>query len=286
MEFYKVAMFALFCQAAWSTSAEETCTSSLEASGSVMLQVSDSHLDLATPKGHSNPTQKESQKSKVKSKAKSKAKTPDASNVALSNSGYSTIADMCCLYEMEEFVRRATVNENMKVCDEGGLQGIVPYFSCENKQNYSMLLAEIKDAASGLCPWAAKEGESCKKISKSCGAPMDPMSHRRRNCGRNDNSQNLDLAMQNAATNEFFESVCGTHQQYTDVASISGVLGLCKVKGDIRGNQTALRMCLKECCYTDKCIGISMTSDGTSLQENFEHATEDAGAITYLHRQR
>jgi len=284
MAFYKAALIALLCQEAWSSFAKETCASPLDASGSAMLQVSDNHL--ATPKGRGKPSEKETQKSKVKSKGTSKAKTPDAANVALGAPGYATIANMCCPYEMEEFVRRAAASENMKICDEGGLQGIVPYFSCENKQNYSMLLAEIKDSSSGLCPWAAKKSESCKKLSGSCSAPINPMSHRRRNCGRNDNSLNLDLEMQNAATNEFIESVCGTHQQYTDVASISGVLSLCKLKGDIRGNSTALRICLKECCYADSCIGISMTSEGTALMENFDNTKTDSGAISYLHRQR
>lgn len=252
----------------------------LDASGSAMLQVSDNYV--ASPKGKTPTKAKEA----TKNKGKSKAKTPDASNVAMSNSGYQTIADMCCNYEMEEFIRRTTLHENMKVCDEGGLQGIVPYFSCENKQNYSKLLTEVKSSTTGLCPWAAKKTESCKKLSKSCGAPADPMSHRRRNCGRNDNSQNLDLEMQNAATNEFVESACGTHQQYTDVGSTAGVVGSCKLKGDIRGNSTALRMCLKQCCETDSCIGLALTAEGTTLQENFQEASTDAGTVSYLHRQR
>merc|ERR1719491_2059977 len=147
---------------------------------------------------------------------------------------------------------------------------MVPYFSCENKQNYSRLLTEIKASSSGLCPWAATKSESCKKLSKSCGAPMDPMSHRRRNCGRNDNSQNLDLAMQNAATNEFVESSCGTHQQYTDVSSATGELGPCKLKGDIIGNQTAMKLCMNQCCAAPKCIGISMQPTGTTLQTSFD----------------
>merc|ERR1719183_91738 len=87
------------------------------------------------PVQKSKPTTKKSSKL---SKSKAKAKTPDASNVALSNSGYKTIADMCCNYEMEEYIRRIVVSEDLKVCNEGGLQGSVPFYTCENKQNYSV----------------------------------------------------------------------------------------------------------------------------------------------------
>merc|ERR1719217_1985610 len=101
-----------------------------------------------------------------------------------------------------------------------------------------MLLSEIKDSSTGACPWTAPKDGACKKMSKACGSTSDPMSHRRRNCGRNDNSKNLDLEMQNAATNEFEDSKCGTHQKYTDVESPTGVLKACKITGDLTENTT------------------------------------------------
>lgn len=278
-----------------SSATMETCGAECMASqaGRSMLQLSDSPNKKSEPKVQEEeeaaPVQKTESSKKVvtssKSKAK-KAKSPDASNVALSEGGYSTIAAMCCNYEMEEYIRRVVVSEDLKVCDEGGMQGMVPWFACESAQNYSVLLKEVTAATSGSCAWAADKSASCKKKSKACGAPADPMSHRRRNCGRNDNSQDLDLAMQNAATNEFVESSCGTHQQFTDVASKTGELGACKVKGDITGNATALKMCLNQCCTAPKCIGISVKPSGTTLQTSFDDAEVDSGSMSYLHRQR
>jgi len=289
----KTLLLALLCQAALTSTAEESCTNRPdEQEGRAMLQVSDT--SLASPKKH---TPKQHSPKKHNPKAHShkqrlatvkKTKTPDASNVALSESGYKTIANLCCPYEMEEFIRRALVNENLKLCDEGGLQGIVQWHTCEQKQNYTVLLTEIEQAGSGLCPWVAPKGNSCKKVTSSCGAVLDPMSHRRRNCGRNDNSQGLDLEMQNAATNEFLDTSCGLHQQYTDVSSYAGNMRLCKgiPADDYRGNVSAIKKCLKECCGADKCIGVSVTSEGISLQKNFEEAESREGVISYLHRQR
>merc|ERR1719491_112535 len=175
---------------------------------------------------------------------------------------------------------------DMQVCDEGGLQGITPWHTCERKQNFSTLQTEIITGSSGLCPWTAPEVAPCKKVAPSCGSSLDPMSHRRRNCGRNDNSQDLDLEMQNAATQEFEESACGVHQKYMDVAPVSGQLQKCSVPGDITENHTAIQRCLKECCKTSQCIGISVQSNGTYLQKGFMSAGESAGSVSYLHRQR
>jgi len=269
-----------------------------EPAGHAMMQLSGGPSKKAAPKG--SPSQKgnssasSSQKGNSSAKATPKshkkgnatAKAPDASNVGLTAAGYQTIAGMCCQYEMEEFIRRITENEDLKVCNEGGMQGIVPFYSCEFAQNYSTLLAEVKGSGSGTCPWSAPANQACKKISKACGSVADPMGHRRRNCGRNDNSKDLDLEMQNAATNEFIESKCGTHQQYSDVSSTDGVLKACKVKGDITSNETAKIVCLDECCTTDDCIGIVIQKSGTTLQKSYAEAEKADGAIAYLHRQR
>mmetsp|Transcript_150633 Transcript_150633/g.276711 ORF Transcript_150633/g.276711 Transcript_150633/m.276711 type:complete len:290 (+) Transcript_150633:96-965(+) len=289
MPVMKLIHLAVLCQAAsLCLAVEEACHDSVtEEAGRAMMQLSGGPTKKSGPKDapaqKSKPTTKTTKLSK---KSNSTAKTPDASNVALSNSGYKTIAAMCCNYEMEEYIRRIVMSENLKVCSEGGLEGTVPYYTCENKQNYSMLLAEVKASGTGTCPWTAPKGGSCKKISKACSATSDPMSHRRRNCGRNDNSQDLDLEMQNAATNEFVESKCGTHQQYSDVSADGGIIKSCSITGDITSNSTALNLCLNECCVVDDCIGIVVKKSGTSLQKNFDEAESDSGAIAYLHRQR
>merc|ERR1719491_357749 len=288
MMFSKLAAIGLFFAASQVCLGQDSCTADVTevttTGGHAMLQTSD-----MAPGGRKVPARSKAKapvNAKSKTKKSKKAKSPDASNVALTNGGYGTIADMCCNYEMEEYVRRLVMSKNLKVCDEGGLQGIVPYHSCENKQNLTVLQKELSSASSGACAWVAPKSGSCKKMSKSCGQAADPMSHRRRNCGRNDNSQDLDLEMQNAATQEFSESKCGTHQLYSDIKSSSGVLKKCKLKGDLTENSTAVQVCVNECCSTDKCIGIVVSNSGTTLQKSFENAEPSEGSVAYLHRQR
>jgi len=213
-----------------------------------------------------------------------KTEKVDVSTSTLSESGYHAVANVCCNYEMEEFIRRLVKSKNLKVCDEGGLQGIVPWHACENVQNFSILEKEIIIGQTGACSWVAKEKESCKKMSAACGKASDPMSHRRRNCGRN--MHQLELDMQNAATQEFRESKCGTHQKYQDVKSQTGVLKFCKNKGNIMSNATAIKECMDECCDTSGCIGISVRSKSTTLQRSFANAKVSDGSLVYLHRQR
>jgi len=220
-----------------------------------------------------------------KTKSKSKSGDPDASTVSLNQAGYKAISGLCCNYEMEEFIRRIVSTEKLKVCDEGGLQGVAPFHTCENAQNYSLLLKEVLQGTSGLCPWTGSETGACKKGSGSCGGPTDPMSHRRRNCGRN--VADVSMVMQNAATNEFTESVCGTHQQYSDIGlAQTEILQDCTLTGDIRKNVSAIKKCLNQCCTTKECQGISATATGTVLAKSFENAVTSDGSIAYLHRQR
>merc|ERR1719491_781097 len=288
MMFSKLAAIGLFFAASQVCLGQDSCTADVTevttTGGHAMLQTSDT-----APGGRKVPARSKAKapvNAKSKTKKSKKAKSPDASNVALTNGGYGTIADTCCNYEMEEYVRRLVMSKNLKVCDEGGLQGIVPYHSCENKQNLTVLNKELGIAQTGSCAWLAPKAESCKKMSKSCGQAADPMSHRRRNCGRADNSQDLDLEMQNAATQEFQDSKCGTHQIYTDVKSETGLLKKCKIKGDLTENTTAIKVCLNECCDTTGCIGVGVTDAGTILQKSFADAVPEEGSISYLHRQR
>jgi len=299
----KLVLLAVCCHAVCGVclAAEEACAVNPQIepiTGHVMLQVSQSPLGAAAVDEHvagkviSEQAQKErsdvpSEAAKLSKSNSNKTKQPDASIVTLNEAGYQTIADMCCNYEMEEFIRRVVDSADLKVCDEGGVQGVVAWHACDKKQSYAALSKEINEATSGKCPWTAAKSGSCKQKSTSCHGAKDPMSHRRRNCGRADNTLVLDLVMQAAATQEFTEASCGTHQLFRDVVSKSpsGVLSICKIKGDITGNQSAVKECLHECCDTDKCIGITATPQGTTLQQSFAAAEKLTGAVSYLHRQ-
>merc|ERR1719486_408310 len=56
---------------------------------------------------------------------------PIGTSAPLSEDGYLAVAKTCCNREMYDFVRRTISSMSMEVCDEGGLMGLVPWFTCE-----------------------------------------------------------------------------------------------------------------------------------------------------------
>jgi len=108
----------------------------------------------------------------------------------LTEDGYYQLAQCCCNYEMEEYVRRVIQDENLQLCYEGGLQGLVPWYSCsEGSQSLARMreeLLEATQARGATCPYIEEQGKSCvQPMPAACGSHPRPISHRRRTCGRN-----------------------------------------------------------------------------------------------------
>merc|ERR1719389_65657 len=53
------------------------------------------------------------------------------SSATLDQSGYVLVERTCCNSEMYNFVRRVIDMLDFDVCDEGGVMGLVPWFTCE-----------------------------------------------------------------------------------------------------------------------------------------------------------
>lgn len=51
-------------------------------------------------------------------------------SAALTETGYLIVSGQCCNYEMSEYIRRVAFDNGLQVCNEGGLQGVTPYYSC------------------------------------------------------------------------------------------------------------------------------------------------------------
>jgi len=106
------------------------------------------------------------------------------STAALDESGYLAVAKTCCNREMYDFMRRTISSLSMEICDEGGLMGLVPWFTCETAgvmksrpdQDYTGSYAELEEAlqkhrmpakcffvaATGSCePWPATDAAEC-----------------------------------------------------------------------------------------------------------------------------
>jgi len=100
----------------------------------------------------------------------------------LTEEGYQVVAKTCCVYNMEEYIRRVVADLGLQMCGEAGLNGLVPYYSCEKGiQNYAALRAELVNKVAEPCPVAALPN-TCPADTSQCGGEFSATVHRRRNC--------------------------------------------------------------------------------------------------------
>jgi hypothetical protein len=109
----------------------------------------------------------------------------------LTEEGYAILADCDCGVEMERYIRRVIIDEGLELCLESGLQGMVPWFTCEHSpQSLAVLRTDLHNVQSGIlspnCPWVATVN-TCRAeddLPAGCFAshPPDPTAHRRRAC--------------------------------------------------------------------------------------------------------
>lgn len=92
-----------------------------------------------------------------------------ARDAPLDEDGFQQVAASCCHQDMKEFVRRTIYDMGLKVCDEGGLSGFVPFYSCPvTTLTFAGLEAELRDAPTSTCRWLALSGTECTPPAAEC----------------------------------------------------------------------------------------------------------------------
>lgn len=85
----------------------------------------------------------------------------EADSVALNEDGYMTLAASRNNRKMERFVERIISKLNLEVVDEGGLKGMVPYYSgVKAKQSFEALRIELQTSARKPDSWVARRTSS------------------------------------------------------------------------------------------------------------------------------
>merc|ERR1719181_2701650 len=56
---------------------------------------------------------------------------PSGAAAPLDENGYAAVADRCCQAEMEAFMSRAAFDLNIELCQQGGMEGMAPFHTCE-----------------------------------------------------------------------------------------------------------------------------------------------------------
>jgi len=100
----------------------------------------------------------------------------------LDEGGFQIVSATCCNYQMEEFTRRVVLDLGLELCGEGGLNGLVPFYTCTGgAQDYDTMRNDIISQASSACAVAAAPG-GCSADTSSCPGSEDVTAHRRRTC--------------------------------------------------------------------------------------------------------
>jgi len=86
--------------------------------------------------------------------------------------GFEQVSKSCCYKDMTAYIRRLVENMGLRVCDEGGLSGIAPFYSCPQSQTS---LAELKEelnkatpSFNNKCHWLANRYEQCTEPALEC----------------------------------------------------------------------------------------------------------------------
>jgi len=89
---------------------------------------------------------------------------PSGAAASLDEAGYSAVADRCCLSEMRQFIERQAKNLNLDICNDGGLNGLVPFHTClKGPKTFAELTSTLLSESSQKCSWVASAG-TCNKL--------------------------------------------------------------------------------------------------------------------------
>lgn len=84
---------------------------------------------------------------------------------------------------MDHFIRRLIDSMGLKICDEGGLNGFLPFFTCRPEKPYQELIDDINQNEKAKCPFVRKECPA-GGLPAECNGVYNPTweTHRRRDC--------------------------------------------------------------------------------------------------------
>jgi len=149
---------------------EDSATCSVDApsasTGSQLLQLK--HTDSRQPESQVQ------EKATVREKASVECNLAIGRSMPLNTEGFEEVVASCCFDDMKDFIRRVVGKEGLKVCDEGGLNGFSPFFSCTENAKYLEMKKQLRNGLDGRCPWLAEAGVECRPPAEDCGVKLNP----------------------------------------------------------------------------------------------------------------
>jgi len=90
----------------------------------------------------------------------------------LTEYGFMEVSQSCCYEDLKTYTRRLIDDLGWKVCDEGGLSGLAPFYSCPTSP---VTLAELKEElnkalpdCNSKCHWLQEKDSECTEPSLEC----------------------------------------------------------------------------------------------------------------------
>jgi len=101
----------------------------------------------------------------------------------LTEDGFRQTAAYCCELAMDVFVRRLIEDVGMTVCNEGGVNGFIPFLSCNEDYSFDDVSSELMETSASECAWVRYEEDGCQSWPESCNhGSYNATAHRRRSC--------------------------------------------------------------------------------------------------------
>merc|ERR1719310_1415812 len=98
--------------------------------------------------------------------------TEHAQQQPLTEAGFQQVSKSCCYEDVKVFARRIIDDMGLKVCDEGGLSGIAPFYSCPlTPVSFAELKDDIKKAMpseGSKCHWLQERYSECTEPALEC----------------------------------------------------------------------------------------------------------------------
>merc|ERR1740127_122646 len=95
-----------------------------------------------------------------------------AKQTPLTEDGFAQVSKSCCYEDLKAFMKMVIEDMGLKVCDEGGLSGMAPFYSCPpTPPTYAELTAELNKALpteDSKCHWLAKRQDKCAETDTEC----------------------------------------------------------------------------------------------------------------------
>mmetsp|Transcript_5774 Transcript_5774/g.10338 ORF Transcript_5774/g.10338 Transcript_5774/m.10338 type:complete len:643 (+) Transcript_5774:67-1995(+) len=103
----------------------------------------------------------------------------------LNETGFNEVNAGCCQLTVDRWLRDFITAQGWEICNAGGLNGYIPFLTCNINMTYEAMLIGLTKNLGSPCPWIREIGstKACLPYPPECPTgTFNPTWHRRRTC--------------------------------------------------------------------------------------------------------